>query len=158
MTSMANRVSSRDKYNKPSYSTEELRLKAETYCARAEHCADEVQRKILDWGGDTATAEAVIDALYANHYLDDERYCRAYVHDKLLFRHWGKVKIRMMLQAHGLPKECIASAIENIDESEYNCILREVMKQKKNVSREQQIRFLLQRGFEYRDILAALDE
>jgi len=135
-----------------------LRLKAETYCARAEHCADEVQRKILDWGGDTATAEAVIDALYANHYLDDERYCRAYVHDKLLFRHWGKVKIRMMLQAHGLPKECIASAIENIDESEYNCILREVMKQKKNVSRGQQIRFLLQRGFEYRDILAALDE
>ncbi len=133
-------------------------MKAEAYCARAEHCADEVQRKIIDWGGDTATAEAVIDGLYENNYLDDERYCRAYVHDKLLYQYWGKVKIRMMLQAHGLPKECIASAIENIDESEYNRILRETMQQKRNASREQQIRFLLQRGFEYRDILSVLPE
>lgn len=155
---MANRVSSRDKYNKPSYSTEELLLKAEAYCARAEHCSDEVQRKIIDWGGDRTTVETIIDALYADNYLNDERYCRAYVHDKLLYQHWGKVKIRMMLQAHGLPKECIASAIENIDETEYNCILREVLTQKRNASREQQIRFLLQRGFEYRDILSALPE
>ena len=155
---MANRVSFREKDNKPSYSTEELRSKAEAYCARAEHCADEVRRKILDWGGDTATAETIIDALYAGNYLNDERYCRAYVHDKLLYQHWGKVKIRMMLQAHGLPKECIVSAIENIDESEYNRILRETMQQKRNASSEQQIRFLLQRGFEYRDILSVLPE
>ena len=63
-----------------------------------------------------------------------------------------------MLCMHNLPKECISAAIENIDETEYNRILREVLKQKKNASREQQIRFLLQRGFEYRDILGVLDE
>ncbi len=153
---MASRVSFRGKDNKPSYSTEELRLKAEAYCARAEHCADEVRKKIADWGGDTGVAETVIDALYADNYLNDERYCRAYVHDKLLYQHWGKVKICMMLQAHELPKECIASALENIDETEYNRILRKVLAQKRNASREQQIRFLLQRGFEYRDILSAL--
>lgn len=158
MTSMANRVSFLGKDNKPSYSTEELRLKAEAYCARSEHCADEVQKKITDWGGDTATVEAIIGVLYENNYLNDERYCRAYVHDKLLYQHWGKVKIRTMLYMHNLPKECISAAIENIDETEYNRILREVLKQKKNASREQQIRFLLQRGFEYRDILGVLDE
>ena len=131
---------------------QELASRAETYCARAEHCASDLRTKILAWGGTPEQAETIISHLYDYHYLDDARYCRAYTHDKLLYQHWGKVKIRAMLQARQLPSSEIQSALQNIDETEYNRILLAVLSTKKNASREAQIRFLLQRGFDYCDI------
>lgn len=140
------------------YSLQELTSRAETYCARAEHCAYEVRTKILAWGGTPEQAETIISHLYDNHYLDDARYSRAYTHDKLLYQHWGKVKIRAMLQARQLPSSEIQSALQNIDETEYNHILRAVLATKKNATREAQIRFLLQRGFEYANILRVVED
>lgn len=139
------------------YSLQELTSRAETYCARAEHCASEVRTKILAWGGTPEQAETIISHLYDYHYLDDARYCRAYTHDKLLYQHWGKVKIRAMLQVRQLPSSEIQSALQNIDETEYNRILLALLATKKNATREAQIRFLLQRGFEYATILRALE-
>ena len=139
------------------YSLQELTSRAETYCARAEHCASDLRTKILAWGGTPAQAETIISHLYDYHYLDDARYCRAYTHDKLLYQHWGKVKIRAMLQARQLPSSEILSALENIDETDYNRILLALLATKKNATREAQIRFLLQRGFEYATILRALE-
>lgn len=140
------------------YSLQELTSRAESYCARAEHCASEVRTKILAWGGTPAQAETIISHLYDNHYLDDARYCCAYTHDKLLYQHWGKVKIRAMLQARQLPAAEIQSALQNIDETEYNRILLAVLATKKNAPREAQIRFLLQRGFEYATILRVVED
>lgn len=139
------------------YSLQELTSRAETYCARAEHCVSEVRTKILAWGGTPEQAETIISHLYDYHYLDDARYCRAYTHDKLLYQHWGKVKIRAMLQARQLPSSEILSALQNIDETDYNRILLALLATKKNATREAQIRFLLQRGFEYATILRALE-
>lgn len=139
------------------YSLQELTSRAETYCARAEHCASDLRTKILAWGGTPEQAETIISHLYDYHYLDDARYCRAYTHDKLLYQHWGKVKIRAMLQARQLPAAEIQSALQNIDETEYNRIMLAVLATKKNAPREAQIRFLLQRGFEYATILRALE-
>ena len=140
------------------YSLQELTSRAETYCARAEHCASEVRTKIRAWGGTPAQAETIISHLYNNHYLDNARYCRAYTHDKLLYQHWGKVKIRAMLQVRQLPSSEIQSALQNIDETEYNRILLAVLATKKNAPRESQIRFLLQRGFEYATILRVVGD
>ena len=140
------------------YSLQELTSRAETYCARAEHCASDLRTKILAWGGTPAQAETIISHLYDYHYLDDARYCRAYTHDKLLYQHWGKVKIRAMLQVRQLPSSEIQSALQNIDETEYNRILLAVLATKKNAPRESQIRFLLQRGFEYATILRVVGD
>ena len=139
------------------YSLQELTSRAENYCARAEHCASDLRTKILAWGGTPAQAETIVSHLYDYHYLDDARYCRAYTHDKLLYQHWGKVKISAMLQARQLPSSEILSALQNIDETEYNRILLALLATKKNATREAQIRFLLQRGFEYATILRALE-
>lgn len=134
----------------------ELRLRAEQYCALSEHCAQEVREKITAWGGTAAQAEEVVGALYEGHYLDDARYCRAYTHDKLLYQGWGRTKIRLMLQSKGLPREAVAEAIEGIDDSEYRRVLLSVAEKKRNATPEQRLRFLLQRGFAYREIREAL--
>ncbi len=138
--------------------TEELRLRAEQYCALTEHCVQEVREKITAWGGTAAAADEIVAALYEGQYIDDNRYCRAYAHDKLLYQGWGRTKIRLMLQAKGLPREAVAEAIEGIDAGEYRRVLLTVAEKKRNATPEQRLRFLLQRGFAYREIQEALGE
>lgn len=137
---------------KTEWSEQELRSKAEVYCARAEHCEQEVRQKIRTWGGGEDVADRIIDHLLDNNYINPERYCRAYVHDKLLYQGWGRVKIRMMLRAHALPTAEIEAALAAIADTEYHQVLLKVANKKVSATREQQIRYLLQRGFTYDEI------
>lgn len=126
--------------------------KAEKYCARAEHCAADVERKLYEWGAPEEIHDEIVQTLYENDYLNNERFCRAYVHDKLEYQHWGRLKIRVGLQALKLPETIIQKALNEIDREKYMLILRRVAANKHATSQEQLIRFLLQRGFSYNDI------
>lgn len=85
--------------------------KAERYCAMAEHCESEVRRKLYQWGCAEYT-EAVISHLRDNGFIDDDRYCSAFVHDHLLINHWAPLKIKQALYARYLPSAAIARALE----------------------------------------------
>lgn len=126
--------------------------KAEKYCARAEHCAADVERKLYEWGAPKEIHDEIVQTLYENDYLNDERFCRAYVHDKLEYQHWGRLKIRAGLQALKLPETIIQMALNEIDREKYMLILRRVATNKHATSQEQLVRFLLQRGFTYDEI------
>lgn len=126
--------------------------KAEKYCARAEHCAADVERKLYEWGAPEEKHDEIVQTLYENDYLNNERFCRAYVHDKLEYQHWGRLKIRAGLQALKLPETIIQKALNEIDREKYMLILRRVAANKQATSQEQLIRFLLQRGFTYDEI------
>lgn len=128
--------------------------KAEQYCARAEHCATDVQRKLQQWGADENMYDEIVNTLYQNNYINDERFCQAFVHDKLQNLHWGKVKIQAALQVLQLPDNAIEQAIHEIDEQTYIDILQKVAQQRNAASKEQLYRFLVQRGFDEEDILA----
>lgn len=130
--------------------------KAARYCATAEHCESEVAEKLYQWGTPQQWRDKIVDYLYENNYLNTQRYCRAYVHDKLLYQGWGRVKIRMMLQGKRLPAADIHEAIENIDETEYLQVLEKVMSKKKNATPEEVARYCMQRGFEWERISALL--
>ena len=77
--------------------------KAERYCARAEHCAADVRRKLYEWGAPADLSGFIEENLYAGGYLDDARFCQSYVHDKVEYQSWGRLKIRAGLQALQLP-------------------------------------------------------
>lgn len=129
----------------------ELLSKAEAYCAQAEHCVSEMRDKLRVWGATSAQADEVTERLTDEKYIDEARYCRAFVHDKLLYQGWGRMKMRAALQAKHLPSTYIAAALEDIDENEYFRILEKVV-QKKKGSPEQVIRFCMQRGFALNEI------
>ena len=131
---------------KREWSMAELQSKAEAYCAHAEHCTSEIMEKMRVWGATSVQAEQVTERLIDEKYIDETRYCRVFVHDKLLYQGWGRVKMRAALQAKRLPSACIAAALEDIDETEYFRVLEKVI-QKKKGSPEQVMRFCLQRGF-----------
>jgi len=139
---------------KTEWSPVELKSKAEAYCAAAEHCESEVRTKLRQWNCDTRTADEIVNSLYTGNFLSDERYCRAFVHDKLLYQHWGRVKIEYMLRARHLPPAAIRAALDDMDETEYFRVLARLAESKKRTlpagdddARNALARFLLQRGF-----------
>ena len=126
--------------------------KAEAYCARAEHCAADVRRKLYEWGTPADFFDFIEQKLYENDFLNDARFCRAYVHDKVEYQKWGRLKILAGLRAMQLPESKIDEALKNIDEFVYFYNLRYLIKQRKNDSEDKLLRFLSQRGFTYEEI------
>lgn len=126
--------------------------KLEAYCARGEHCPSQIRRKIILEGGSEEMAEQIIELLKKEGFINTTRFCQAYVHDKVLYQSWGRFKIRMMLQALELPEKDIADAILAIDLNQYNKNLTKLAEAQRTKTREQKIRYLLQRGFTYEDI------
>jgi regulatory protein len=145
------------------WSLDELRHKAEAYCASAEHCSYEVSNKLQQWGANAEAIASIIAHLKSQRYIDDERYCRAFAHDKLLYQGWGRVKIQAALIAKHLPSTYIQQALDDINQEDYtNSLTRAVATKKRAIksndpmAREKLIRFCLQRGFTYDEILPLL--
>ena len=126
--------------------------KAEAYCARAEHCAADVRRKLYEWGTPADFFDFIEQKLYEKDFLNYARFCRAYVHDKVEYQKWGRLKILAGLRAMQLPESEIEEALKNIDEFAYFYNLRYLIKQRKNDSEDKLLRFLSQRGFTYEEI------
>ena len=126
--------------------------KAQAYCARSEHCAADVRRKLYEWQVNTDYFDFIEQKLYDDGYLNDARFCEAYVHDKVAYQRWGRLKIQAGLQALQLPSAVIRAALEDIDEKTYFANLRTLAMQRKNDSEDKRLRFLLQRGFTYEEI------
>jgi len=141
------------------WSPAELKYKAETYCATAERCEQEVRLKLKQWNCDTKNADEIVDFLYTDGFLNDERYCRAFVHDKLLYQGWGRIKMEYMLKAKHLPSPAIRAALDTIDEIEYFRILSHLIEQRRKIKKDESsdalYRFLLQRGFTLDEIRQA---
>ena len=132
--------------------------KAQAYCARAEHCAADVRRKFYEWGlNDAEIVDSIEQNLYADNFLNDRRFCEAYVHDKVAYQSWGPLKIQASLRALQLPESEIRSALENIDEAAYFDNLRKLIRARKSDSEDKRLRFLLQRGFTYEEIKGIRD-
>lgn len=132
--------------------------RAKALCARAEHSVAEIRRKLSGWGATSAETEKIIEELKAQRYLNDERFARAYVHDKLRFSGWGRHKIMMMLYAKGIDGATAAAALEEIDPEEYENILWRILAVKRRQlgpeecktyeGRVKMFRYAASRGFE----------
>lgn len=134
--------------------------KAAAYCTLCERCISEVSKKLTTWGVPPAEQQRIIDRLQDEGFINEERYCRAFVNDKLRFNRWGRVKIRAALYEKQLPREYIAQAIEDIDEEEYMQTLHDLVATKQRelknedfATKQKIIRFAASRGFEPAKIL-----
>ena len=130
--------------------------KAQAYCARSEHCAADVRRKLYEWQIDPDFFDFIEKNLYENDYLNDTRFCRAYVHDKVEYQRWGRMKIQAGLHALQLPEKEIREALEDIDQTTYIRNLQALAASRHSGREDQRMRFLLQRGFTYEEIQKAL--
>ena len=139
------------------WSPAELKSKMEAYCAAAEHCENEARMRLRQWGCDAQTEDSIIDHLLAENYISDERYAKAFVHDKLLYQGWGRIKIEYMLRGKRIAYDVIQEALKSIDENDYNRILNHLVSQRLN-DLTGLYRFLTQRGFTFDEIKNAVNQ
>ncbi len=130
--------------------------KAAAYCTLCERCISEVSTKLTAWGVPHGEQEKIIARLTEEKFIDEARYCNAFVNDKVRFNRWGRIKIIAALREKRLPKEHINEAIESIDEDSYTEILKDVIAIKRRelkgkddfATRQKLIRHAASRGFE----------
>ena len=126
--------------------------KAQAYCSRAEHCLADVRRKLFEWNVDANSFDFIEQKLYEDDFLNDARFCHAYVHDKVEYQSWGRLKIQAGLRALQLPESDIRDALGAINQETYNAHLQALIASRQSDSPDKLLRFLLQRGFTYEEI------
>jgi len=134
------------------YSLPALMNRAERYCATAEHCLSDIALKLRQWGCKAEDIGTIKTHLLDAGYIDEQRYANAFVHDEVAYHYWGRQKIRAALYAKHIEDSVVDQALQTIDPDAYQTALNRALSQKKSATREQQIRFLLQRGFTYEEI------
>jgi len=154
------------KDNKRQLTEQELLSRLTALCSRAEHCSGEMREKMSHWGVESELQERVIRYLVQEKYVDDERFCRAFVNDKIKYSHWGRKKIELALWQKGIEKAISEAVLGDVDDAEYANVLRPLLKSKSRsikaaseFERNQKlIRFAMSRGFEYKIIRMCVDD
>ena len=107
-------------------------IKIMNYCAKTEHCTYDVISKLQEWTVPENEIETIVQKLYADKFIDDERYAKSYVDDKWNSDHWGKIKIENGLQQKQLDEKIIHEALQTINDAEYTKGLDELLRKKRN--------------------------
>ena len=100
---------------------------AERYCSGAEHCCLEVRAMLERHKAESGDIDRIIKHLITEGYIDESRYSRAYVHDKVRFAKWGRAKIAQALWQKRIPQGIADDALASIDEDEYMAALKDVV-------------------------------
>ncbi|MCR5578934.1 MAG: RecX family transcriptional regulator [Prevotella sp.] len=132
-------------------------LQLAALCAQAEHCQQEMRDKMKRWDIDAATQDRIVARLIKERYVDDERYARAFVKDKIRYNKWGRRKVQQGLWLKHIDDDIQERVLGEVDDSEYLAVLRPLLKQKVRSIRAENdyertqklVRFALGRGFTF---------
>ena len=144
---------------------QEAYLQLAAVCAQAEHCEQEMRDKMKRWGMDVEAQNRVIEQLAQERYIDNERYARAFVKDKVRYNKWGRRKVQQALWMKRIDDEIQQRVLDEIDDAEYLKVLMPLLKQKRKSIKaandyelnQKLVRFALSRGFDYGVIRQCLD-
>ena len=146
--------------------TEEQALSTLTaLCSRSEHCTGEMVEKMHRWGLSEEAQARVMAYLTENRYVDDERFTRAFVKDKLLYNRWGRRKIEQALWQKRVDAKIYQPILDEIGQNEWCSQLLPLLKNKRQSIRARSgyelntklIRFAMSRGFTMDVIRQCLD-
>ena len=93
----------------------EAQIKLETLCAKGEHCTFELRQKLWKWKISSLETDKIINNLIKAHFVDDVRYARSYINDKVRFSRWGLRKISVALVAKHIDRDIIHDLLKDVD-------------------------------------------
>ena len=100
------------------------------YCAYQDRCHSEVRRKLIELGVYGDTLEEIMAELIIERFLDEERFARSYVRGKFRLKKWGRMRIKRELKLRNISAYCQRKGLEEIEEAEYQKVLREILQKK----------------------------
>ena len=124
-------------------------------CARSEHCQQEMLEKMRQWGVSEEEQAQVMERLINERYVDDERFARAFIYDKIRYSKWGRRKVEQALWLKHIDDSISKPLLDEVDDEEYLNILCPMLKQKRKSTKANSeyeltmklIRFAMGRGF-----------
>ncbi|MCT4639605.1 MAG: RecX family transcriptional regulator [Bacteroidales bacterium] len=152
--------------NIPKYTPEQALGKMMQLCSQSEKCEYDIQQKLIKYGLSNSDIENVIDKLIEEKFIDETRFCRAYVNHKFRFNNWGRVKIRHMLKTKKISNTNIEEALSSITDEEYcDKVMRILRSKLKNMplpddynERNKVAAHVIRKGFEPDKVFAAMAE
>ena len=144
---------------------QEAYLQLATLCAQAEHCEAEMRDKLKRWEIDAEAQDRIISRLIKERYIDDERFARAFVNDKVRYNTWGRRKVQQALWMKRISDDIQQTVLDEIDEKEYIDVLKPLLKQKQRSIKasseyelkQKLVRFAIGRGFDFGIIRKCMD-
>ncbi len=100
------------------------------FCAFRERAEFEVHQKAIKLGMLPADIKTAIHALKEEGFLNQERFLKAYIHDKREFQGWGPFKIMAQLRKFRIPASDITNAIETIPPETWENVVARLIQQK----------------------------
>lgn len=121
----------------------------------------EVKSYLSRKGASPALITSILNKLSDIHLIDDEKYVRAYINDRQLFRPTSRRKIILELQKKHIDGEVIKDAAaavleQNEEQTALQAIIRRLRKQSRYQNDLKLMQYLSRQGFNYGDIKAAL--
>jgi regulatory protein len=101
------------------YSFLEAKQKIESWCAYQERAHAEVLDKLKSFGLDQEDANALLADLIQNNFVNERRFCEAFVSGKINIKRWGRRKIYVELLRKQVPKILIQEVFSEIDDTVY---------------------------------------
>ena len=144
---------------------QEAYLQLAAMCAQAEHCEQEMRDKMKRWAIEPDAQDRVIARLIKERYIDNERYARAFVKDKIRYNKWGRRKVMQALWMKRIDDDILHQVLDEIDDKEYIDVLIPLLKQKRKAIKaksdyelnQKLVRFALGRGFDFSIIRQCMD-
>ena len=144
---------------------QEAYLQLAAMCAQAEHCEQEMRDKMKRWAIDPDAQDRVVARLIKERYIDNERYARAFVKDKIRYNKWGRRKVMQALWMKRIDDDILHQVLDEIDDKEYIDVLIPLLKQKRKTIKaksdyelnQKLVRFALGRGFDFGIIRQCMD-
>lgn len=103
---------------------------AAKYCAFTERAPKQVFDKLISWNFTEEQAEKIVLRLLEENFLNEERFAKAFCHDKFEFNHWGKIKIKMELGKFHLSYDILEEALKSINQEKYLLVLADLTEKK----------------------------
>ena len=144
---------------------QEALQKLSALCARAEHSSGEMLEKMRRWQLSEDARERVLDRLIDEKFVDDERFARLFVREKIRFDHWGRRKIEQALYQKGVASDISRRVLDEVDDEAYVAELKKLIAAKRRSvqaesdyeMRAKLTKYALGRGFGYNVIRQCID-
>ena len=136
------------------------------YCAYQERSHKEVRTKLLNLDVYGDELEELMQLLIQENFLNEERYAIAYAGGKFRIKKWGKLKITQGLKIQNVSDYCIAKALKEVEEIEYQKTIQrlfenklsELQGEKNTFKKKMKLKnYFLQKGYSYEDISGFLN-
>ena len=144
---------------------QEALQKLSALCARAEHSSGEMLEKMRRWQLSEDARERVLDRLIDEKFVDDERFARLFVREKIRFDRWGRRKIEQALYQKGVASDISHRVLDEVDDEAYVAELKKLIAAKRRSvqaesdyeMRAKLTKYALGRGFDYNVIRQCID-